>query len=139
MGLDQWAYIQLPVIPELSEDPEIEYTSQYRITQWRKHPNLQGWMERLWQSKGSPIKGWDQDEIKDRDFNCVDLELTEEDITQLEQDITNGNLNGGGPDTTGFFFGDPSDTEYIETDLKFCKYAKASLKAGVKVYYTSWW
>ena len=30
-----------------SEDQELLQT-------WRKHPNLQGWMERLWEKKGRP-------------------------------------------------------------------------------------
>jgi len=43
------------------------------IAYWRKHPNLQGWMEQLWREKGG--KG---------EFNCVDVELTREDLKQLE-------------------------------------------------------
>ncbi len=38
----------------------------------RKHPNLQGWMERLWVSRGNEHKGWSN-------FNGVELELTWED------------------------------------------------------------
>jgi hypothetical protein len=42
MGLDQFAYC----IDNNGEKEELAY--------WRKHPNLQGWMENLWQSKGCP-------------------------------------------------------------------------------------
>jgi hypothetical protein len=71
MGLDQYAY-------KLTEsDP----TEREEIAYWRKHPNLQGWMESLWRSNGG-----------EGEFNCVDVELTLEDLDDLEQSINDSAL-----------------------------------------------
>jgi hypothetical protein len=97
---------------------------------WRKHPNLHGWMERLWEEQGRP--GAESDTEM---FNGIEVELTWTDIENLEADILNENL----PGTTGFFFGDDSDEYYRESDLEFVKQAKADLFLGLKVYYNSSW
>ena len=104
------------VNPNMSEPREIAY--------WRKHPNLHGWMHRLWESQGNS-----------GDFNGDELELTWDDLEQLEQDIRNNNL----PSTTGFFFGDERDDEYREQDLQFVRDAKAEVFLGSKVFYNSSW
>jgi hypothetical protein len=49
------------VNPNATEPREIAY--------WRKHPNLHGWMQRLWESKGNS-----------GEFNGDELELTWEDL-----------------------------------------------------------
>tara|TARA_Y100000310_G_C20466350_1_gene707834 strand:- start:418 stop:774 length:357 start_codon:yes stop_codon:yes gene_type:complete len=116
MGLDQTAFIK---------DGEV-------VATWRKHPNLQGWMENLWHEKGGVETG---ENPFGSDFNCVDLQLTLEDIDQLEHDITEGLL----PETGGFFFGGNSDEEYKKTDLEFCENARQALEDGEEVFYTSWW
>ena len=104
------------VNPNVTEPREIAY--------WRKHPNLHGWMFNLWQSKGN-----------EGDFNGDELELTWDDLEQLEQDIRNKNL----PSTTGFFFGNDADDHYREHDLKFVREAKAEAFLGLKVFYNSSW
>lgn len=121
MGLDQYAF----AIDNNGEKEELAY--------WRKHPNLQGWMERLWESKGRP---GDRDE-KDMmgNFNCIPLELTHDDIDGLEADILEDRL----PDTVGFFFGSDSDEYYREQDLEFVKKAREALDSGLTVMYDSWW
>jgi hypothetical protein len=43
------------------------------------------------------------------------------------------------PATSGFFFGDPSDEHYYESDLSFIKAARAELFCGLKVFYNSSW
>ena len=105
-------------------------TKPKELAYWRKHPNLHGWMERLWEEKGRPDA-----ESPTETFNGIELELTWADIEQLEEDIINDNL----PGTTGFFFGDDSDDYYKEQDLEFVKQAKADLFLGLKVYYNSSW
>jgi len=119
MGLDQFAYC----IDNNGEKEELAY--------WRKHPNLQGWMENLWQSKGCP----DAHEDNPNEFNCVPVTLTEEDLDNLEQAITNNEL----PSTCGFFFGSDSDDHYKEYDLDFIKVAREALDNGLTVTYDSWW
>ena len=95
---------------------------------WRKHPNLQGWMERLYIGRGGQ-----------ETFNCIELRLTPEDIQQLRNDVTNGTLDGNKGDTEGFFFGNNSDEEYKEQDLEFCEWALKELEDGKQVIYDSWW
>mgnify|MGYP000562024463 CR=1 FL=1 len=143
MGLDQYAYVANkanqreeyfeaavwdPVSsewfhPTMSQPQEIAY--------WRKHPNLHGWMNRLWDRKGRP----GIDEQQDTSFNGIELELTWQDIEDLEQAVTHKQL----PTTSGFFFGRDADEEYYEQDLRFVKEARAELFLGLKVFYNSSW
>lgn len=122
MGLDMYAYARPGPLPAAVDferqdaDQEIHY--------WRKHPNLHGWMERLYRDKGG----------KSESFNLVPVALTEEDLDQLEAQVRDGIL----PHTTGFFFG-ASDGSEAEDDLAFIKKARAALREGKSVYYTSWW
>jgi hypothetical protein len=136
MGLDMYAYSAAKANAkndyynakyELGQDNATDPTTE--LAYWRKHPNLHGWMEQLWTKKTQP------DPQADPMFNGVELELTFDDILQLEQDIVDGNL----PHTTGFFFGDDSDEHYREQDLAFVRRAKADLFMGLRVFYNSSW
>ena len=134
MGLDQYAYIASKA------DTDYNDTSRQEIAYWRKHPNLQGWMENLWLKKlNIPTNASDQF-IEDKipgSFNGIELELTWDDIDMLEKDIKSGVVSKLG--TTGFFFGKPSDDYYYEKDLEFCVNAKAELFLKRKVFYNSSW
>ena len=123
MGLDQFAYS----IDSAGNKTEIAY--------WRKHPNLQGWMENLWESKGRPNQNADSDPMGLSNFNCVPVELTYEDLDGLEHDIQQNRM----PQTVGFFFGSDSDEHYRSQDLEFIQNARQALDNGSKVYYDSWW
>lgn len=138
MGLDMYAYVAARagqheefweggdwdkvtgdyVNPKVTKPVEIAY--------WRKHPNLHGWMYNLWVSKGNS-----------GEFNGDELELTWEDIDQLEHDLNVGTVKDIA--ATGFFWGDPSDEYYRETDLAFIKEARAQLFMGLRVFYNSSW
>lgn len=135
MGLDQYAYIAS------KNDTNYDDHSRQELAYWRKHPNLQGWMEQLWLKKiDTPRVESDQfieGKYPPHDFNGVELELTWEDIDRLEHDIKSGVVSKLG--TTGFFFGNPSDDYYYEDDLQFCINAKAELFLGRKVFYNSSW
>ena len=139
MGLDQYAYArkgepQLETQTYTCEDlegNEFERTEtqeiwedQMELAYWRKHPNLQGWMEQLWREKGG-----------EGEFNCVDVELDAADLEKLKYAIASGTL----PETEGFFFGNPSDDRYREGDLEFIRTAREHLSMGYKIVYTSWW
>lgn len=129
MGLDQYAYIKLAP----------EYDNWLFLAEWRKHPNLQGWMERLWRKKMNSSEPYEKDTYIDDGFNGIELELTLEDINNLELDIRIERLDGGFGTTTGFFFGDKADEEYKWKDLTFCDRAKVALRNNHTVYYNSSW
>ena len=159
MGLDQYAYVaaKASAYDEYYEDENYEkadgdptkLSKPTELSNWRKHPNLQGWMERLWLEKNNKIVGnrsngaeleFDMDDtgtIEETDdvFNGVQLELTWDDLDRLEADVKAGNL----PKTRGFFFGDNSDEYYKTQDLEFVKNAKAEVFLGLKVFYNSSW
>jgi len=99
------------------------------LAYWRKHPNLHGWMEQLWRRKMA------MEPSADPTFNGVELELTWDDLDELEQAVTNGVL----PSTSGFFFGDNADDYYREQDLEFIRKARAELFCGLRVFYDSSW
>ena len=127
MGLDQYArsvdskYVTSPVDFDTSEIPPDE---NREIHYWRKHPNLQGWMERLYRQKGG------NDDV----FNCVPVALDLADLDALEKDVVANAL----PETTGFFFGQSTEEDRID-DLKFIQKARTELALGRAVYYYSWW
>ena len=143
MGLDMYAYVAQKagqqnefyetgtfdekvgeyVNPNVSQPREIAY--------WRKHPNLHGWMEQLWLRKG----GSNEDADWGTNFNGVELELTHEDLDELERAVMHGQL----PATSGFFFGNDADDHYRESDLQFIKNARAEMFFGLKVFYNSSW
>jgi len=142
MGLDMYAYVGRPGQREEYHDQVGDFNTETRewetkgpvtkpieLAYWRKHPSLHGYMEQLWEKKGYP--GGD----KDDNFNGIELELTWQDVDDLEQVVRHGKL----PFTEGFFFGKPSDNTYYEHDLKFCADAKVELFLGLKVFYNSSW
>jgi len=144
MGLDQWAFIKIGEAPSHITDPseksEYEFENCYiMLKQWRKHPNLQGWMERCWREKNGTTSQYEANTFIDDPFNGVELELTLDDINKLEQDVIDYNLSGGFGNTQGFFFGEPADKEYRYDDLNFCKNARVALKNGLRVIYDSSW
>jgi len=124
MGLDQYAYIVA------HDDKDGEFRTE--IAYWRKHNRLQGWMSALAIVRG--VVG------SAREFNCVDLELEESDLDDLESDVKGETL----PKTDGFFFGADSYDSYkmshlMEEDLSFIKKARDAFSRGYKVVYSSWW
>ena len=123
MGLDQYATARRG---EAKTDDEgyTYYEDSMELAYWRKHPNLQGWMEDLYHEKGG-----------EEEFNCVDLQLTLEDLDALEESLDEEAL----PETAGFFFGTDSSDYYAETDREFIREARAAIKKGYTVVYSSWW
>ena len=123
MGLDQYATARKG---EAQTDDEgyTYYEDSKELAYWRKHPSLQGWMEDLWIDKGNS-----------GEFNCVDLELTLDDLDNMEETLDENAL----PETQGFFFGQNSDEHYAEQDREFIVNARAAIKQGYTVVYSSWW
>ena len=116
MGLDMTAYSKARANSKKSRE----------LSYWRKHPNLQGWMEQLWRYKTNNTTD---------DFNCVEIELTLDDLDRLEEAVLSGRL----PETTGFFYGQDADDYYKRQDLAFIEEARGDIKGGRHVYYSSWW
>ena len=123
MGLDQYATARKG--DAITDDEgDTYYEDSIELAYWRKHPNLQGWMENLYHEKGG-----------DESFNCVDLELDLEDRDALEESLDEEAL----PETAGFFFGSNADDHYAEADREFIVAARAAIKQGYTVVYSSWW
>jgi hypothetical protein len=129
MGLDMYA-------GTVSRKPRHEVDFEPRkptlLHQWRKHPDLHGWVEQLYWSKGG--KGIPTG-FGDGEFNtgCT-VVLTTADLENLEKAVTKGTL----PKTAGFFFGESDGTE-VQDDLEFIAKARAAIAMGLTVFYDSWW
>jgi hypothetical protein len=121
MGLDMYAFA---TVEQLAGSVDFTAEAASEIYYWRKHPNLHGWMERLYRNKGG----------NEDSFNCVNVQLTADDLQRLEADIMASNL----PPTEGFFFGVSDGTE-LEDDLNFIAKARAAIADNLSVFYTSWW
>lgn len=125
MGLDMYAYKTKQKF-ENDVDFDVNTDEIEELAYWRKHPDLHGWMEKLYYNKGGQHES----------FNCTTVKLTEEDLNKLETDIKEDIL----PETRGFFFGQSSkDEDEVNLDLQFVKDAKQALNEGYDIYYTSWW
>ena len=139
MGLDQYATARKGEprkVPQTwtttdadgNEEEVVEYYNEWddtiELATWRKHPNLQGWMQELYYEKGG-----------EGEFNCVDVELTFEDLDALEATLDEEEL----PETVGFFFGSNADDHYAEADREFIREARAAIKKGYTVVYSSGW
>lgn len=141
MGLDQYAYVAA------REGQDRDYWENYgkednpvekprELAYWRKHPNLQGWMENLWRNRLlAEGKEEPNSSAFGSSFNGIELELTWEDLEQLEKDIMDARL----PKTTGFFFGEDGDEYYRKQDLEFIKQARSEIFCGLRVFYNSSW
>ena len=122
MGLDMYAYATTAALKRVVDFPEPEDCEELHY--WRKHPDLHGWMEKLYRAKQG----------SNEDFNFAPLLLTVDDLTRLERDIKNGAL----PKTSGFFFGQSTGAER-GNDLEFVVKARLAIAQGKTVFYLAWW
>ena len=125
MGLDMYAFAvsKRDAIGEFEMARDCE---REELHYWRKHHDLHGWMENLYRTKGGDAES----------FNCIPVELTLDDLDDLQQALLDDNL----PRTQGFFFGDnPPDLETMREDLMFIQKCRIAIKEGKVVYYDSWW
>jgi hypothetical protein len=122
MGLDMYAYMTDTAPAKPVDFPEPENSKELHY--WRKHPNLHGWMQQLYEAKGG----------ENPDFNVATVRLESGDLEKLEAAITENEL----PETCGFFFGD-SDGSECEDDLEFVAKARVALGQGKVVFYYAWW
>lgn len=137
MGLDQYLYAK-----RLSEQAIVtnseDVVETIDVATWRKHPNLQGFMENIWRTKYEDYVKKLEEENPDSMFTLFNVQkvgLSLEDLNAWEQAVINEEL----PDTTGFFFGSDSDERYKDYDLETIKKAKELIKEGYLIFYDSWW
>jgi hypothetical protein len=116
MGLDMYAYTTSEKIEALVDFKVPEDAT--RISYWRKHYALDGWMGKLYRAKGG----------KD-DFNVNPVRLTAEDLDRLEADIESGEL----------YRGEHSLDSAKDNDRQFLDDARAALEQGLTVIYYNWW
>lgn len=121
MGLDMYAFTTKERPATLVD---FKVADVRELHYWRKHPNLHGWMQKLYYEKGG----------KAESFNCVPVVLSTEDLDRLETAIRGKGL----PHTAGFFFGETDGTE-SDDDLAFITKAREAIAEGETVYYDSWW
>lgn len=114
MGLDQYLYAYA------TEDSE-----RREVGRWRKHANLQGFMEQKWRELHPDT---------DEDFNCVPLRLTKDICEEVIERSRARTL----PYTVGFFFG-TSMPEDDEDTIRLMQEAIRLIEAGEIVEYDSWW
>ena len=147
MGLDQYAYVAAragqreewwdgaELDPDTRDYCNNKVTKPRELAYWRKHPNLQGWMESLWKRRMHESNQEIPESQFGSGFNGIELELTLADLDELELAVKKHRL----PATQGFFFGDNSDQHYYQQDLDFIRQARAELFMGLKVFYNSSW
>jgi hypothetical protein len=141
MGLDMYAYVAAKAGQQEEFYKGAEWDNEIKdhrnpnvnrpreIAYWRKHPNLHGWMARLWLAReGNELRELDN-------FNGIELELDADDLDLLEYVVKEREL----PGTSGFFFGNDADDYYYTDDLKFIQMARAEMFLGFKVFYNSSW
>lgn len=126
MGLDMYAYS----VPKHNENTDLSISDNVEkedIAYWRKFNALHGWMHNLANSKGLETG---------RDFNCIPLRITKNDLMNLTVDLLHNRLEP----TVGFFFGRQEIyPEHVEATFTFIGKAFTALNAGQEVYYDSWW
>ena len=107
------------------------------IAYFRKNNALHGWMEALWVSKGRPFPGTEKCGNTETLFNCIPLELSEDDLIKLGQDAKEYNL----PETQGFFFGSDSsqNQHHMDNVLEFVDVGLKAIQEGYEIAYNSWW
>ena len=127
MGLDQ--YVQLCKSEE-APAADVDFDAPEgagELHYWRKHPNMHGWMAKLYKRKGGQ---------EDEHEFCTAVKLTRADLLELKQVVMDKKL----PTTRGFFFGeDENSDEEMDGDLDFIATAMRALEAGYVVFYTSSW
>lgn len=117
MGLDMFAGKTRNNVVDATAEP---------IMEWRKHPNLHGYMHALHVSRGGC-----EDPMT---FNQVPVFLSRQDLEELRQAVLAERL----PKTEGYFFGE-SLPEEKHFDLIFIDRACRLIDQGWNIFYDSWW
>jgi len=148
MGLDQYAFAVMP--HKENTDFYVYWNDRKKVANetieanvhvlqtWRKHADLQGYMEALFLKKAGEQnfdngnQGWSPGSTNT--FNCQPIRLTFQDLKDLKQSVMDNRL----PQTVGFFFGTSNPEHDIET-LEFVDIAMKAIAQDMEIYYDSWW
>lgn len=123
MGLDQRVYVTYSenALDKTGFDVDA-VPDTYLVWEWRKHADLQEWMEQLYLKKCGSTEP-----------DCFSILLTEDDITRLREDTESVRL----PKTSSPTWGSTIH-QYLDT-IKFCDKALEYVKVGTQLfYYASW-
>ena len=111
------------ILSDLGDSEEIAY--------WRKHSDLNGYMENLYYENGG-----------DKEFNCVPLYLTKEDIEMIIEEHER-HLDKDDdfeiPESRGFFWGETTEEDWVESLEDFKKILKETDWENSTVFYSCWW
>jgi hypothetical protein len=130
MGLDMYFFSASPEQIEKTSDVSFKATGKRRddhheIQYFRKHNQLNGWLESLYHEKGG--KG---------DFNCSTMIMNDNDFKRLRMDIRGNKL----APASGFFWGDLTiDKEVKKQYYAFIKEARKRIANGEIIYYYPNW
>jgi len=161
MGLDMYSY-------SINQSTQGQKSTPFLLHQWRKHPDLHGWMRHLYVKKGGTVKTKqntleDLEILTNVDFGCqhmlsqtgvllrsiraeISAHPTGDTFSRVPVHLTLADLDEldlavatrSLPHTTGLFFG-RSDGSEREDDLAFVEKARAALRDGCLVWYVSDW
>ena len=119
----------------LDEFGERPYVIADELFYWRKHPDLHGWMGRLYKEKGGIVSDLlPSNDVDDSGNFFGPVELTADDVERLSDAVENNEL----PRTTGFFFGE-STKDCIKSDRVFIRKAKQAFEDGYRLFYKASW
>lgn len=144
MGLDMYVYRTKQDIPKVGTDgpadalvPDEKYLvkgkfdydkysrlrSKIEVFYWRKHHELHRWFRDIWQENGGkPASDFFGDDFNGGDWVRIDAD----DLDTLEECVRNGIISDRW-------------AEGFANDMKFIRKARALLKKGWKLFYTSSW
>lgn len=121
----------IAVLEELGKEFVDSVGNSEEIAYWRKHSDLNGYMERMYTNRGGK-----------ESFNCVPLYLKREDIHQIIADIEkhlDPNCDYEIAESSGFFWGE-TDREKWENSLDdFKRILDNTDWDNETVYYSCWW
>ena len=124
MGLDQFAFkVKSRNLESQKQDVDfnVDDIEKEELCYWRKHYDLDNWMEQRYRNKGG----------EDDMFNCCWMKLSKLDLTELEVCLLKGEIK---------YRDWPEELdEQLKSDFKFVDEAKKAIDNGYEVLYTNWW
>ncbi len=124
MGLDQFAFkVKSSNLKSQKQDVDfnVDDIEKEELCYWRKHYDLDNWMEQRYRNKGG----------EDDMFNCCWMKLSKLDLTELEVCLLRGEVK---------YRDWPEELdEQLKSDFEFVDEAKKAIDNGYEVLYTNWW